>query len=216
MIARPPRIYGIADAATVGLARLDTVVAEMADAGVRWIQIRAKMPAGPPPPDDRLYRTLDRCLASLAGFDVSLWINDRVDLAALLPFAGLHLGQDDLPPRSARELIGERAWIGRSTHTPDQVREADRDPAVDMVAFGPVFSTRSKKGSGAAVGLRGLRGARESTRKPLVAIGGIDETTIADVLDAGADSVAMIGAICRGDVGANCRRLEQAAKGARV
>ncbi len=208
---RPPRIYAIADAGALGPARLGPAVAEIARAGVRWIQVRAKAIA-----DGELFRRVEECHRAAARADCQLWMDDRADLAALFPFRGLHLGQTDLPPAAARAVVGDGVWIGRSTHDPEQLRRADADPAVDVVAYGPVFPTRSKRSPERAVGLRGLRAARSLTRKPLVAIGGIDADNLGAVLDTGADSAAMIGAICHGDIGANCRRLLQAASGVRA
>jgi shikimate kinase len=134
-------------------------------------------------------------------------MNDRPDLAALYGLPGVHLGQDDLPPAAARATVGDGCWIGLSTHDPAQVAAADADPEVDVVALGPIFATRHKDDPDAVVGLDGLRRAREATAKPLVAIGGIGERNLLEVLDAGADSAALLGAVCDGDLGANCRRL---------
>ena len=130
------------------------------------------------------------------------------------PFAGVHLGQHDLPPREARRLLPARVVIGRSTHDREQLLEADRDDAVDWVAIGPVFPTTGKDDPDPVVGLDRLRELRALTTKPLVAIGGIDATNIADVLAAGADSAAVISAACAGDVGESCRRLVAAARSA--
>ncbi len=120
---------------------------------------------------------------------------------------GLHLGQDDLPPAAARPLVGPEVWIGRSTHDPAQVVGAEADPEVDVIAFGPIFPTSGKERPDPPVGLAGLRQARATTGKPLVAIGGIYAGNIAEVLAAGADCAAVLGAVCRGDVRHNCREL---------
>ncbi len=203
----PPPIYAIADAETLAPRSLAEGAAEMAAAGVRWIQLRAKRL-----PDRVFYAEAAAACERVRGSGARLWIDDRADLAALLPVAGLHLGQRDLPPAAARAVVGGEVWIGRSTHDLEQLREADRDPEVDLVAFGPIFSTASKPDPDRMVGLEGLRRARPLTAKPLVAIGGIDAGNVAEVLACGADSAAMIGALCRGDVAANCRRLLRAAE----
>jgi thiamine-phosphate pyrophosphorylase len=174
----------------------------MVGAGVRWIQIRAKSAF-----DDELVAGLEACCRALEGSEAEIWVNDRPDLARLFPVAGVHLGQDDLEPEAARRVVGPRKMIGRSTHNEGQLREADADSAVDVIAIGPVYPTASKENPEEIVGLEGLRRARLLTRKPLVAIGGIDEHNLSDVLEAGADSVAMVGAVCHGDIEANCRRL---------
>jgi thiamine-phosphate pyrophosphorylase len=175
----------------------------MAESGVRWIQIRAKSL-----PDRVLQSEVERSVEALESFDCDLWINDRADLAALYPVSGLHLGQDDLPPGAARTVVGESVWLGASTHSIEQVRRAAADPEVDVMAVGPVFSTTSKAMAGEPAGLDLVRRARGLTDKPLVAIGGIELETAPEVLEAGADSVAVIGALCRGSLEANLRHWE--------
>lgn len=197
-----PPVYAIADAESLAPRPLPDAVAAMAATGVGWIQLRAKAL-----PDDELFRQAEACSEAVAGSGAALWVDDRADVAALCGAAGVHLGQGDLPPEAARLVVGEGVRIGRSTHHEAQVEEADRDPQVDVIAFGPVFATGSKKDPEPVVGLDGLRRARRLTGKPLVAIGGIDAERLAAVLEAGADTAAMIGAVCSGDVTANCRRL---------
>jgi thiamine-phosphate pyrophosphorylase len=107
---------------------------------------------------------------------------------------GVHVGQDDLPVESARALLGPGKLIGYSTHDLEQVREADSSSA-DYVAFGPIFATVSKENPDPVVGLGGLREARRATQKPLVAIGGITLENVRAVIEAGADSVAVIRAL---------------------
>jgi thiamine-phosphate pyrophosphorylase len=118
-------------------------------------------------------------------------VNDRADVA-MLAHAGLHVGQEDLPPTAARRLIGPQATLGFSTHNADQMRAAAAEP-VDYVAFGPVFATASKQRPDPTTGLDRLREIRSLTGRPLVAIGGITRTTAPGVWQAGADSVAIIG-----------------------
>lgn len=118
-----------------------------------------------------------------------LIVNDRADVAYLLN-AGLHLGQDDLPPGAARKLI-INSPLGLSTHNEGQLRNAIAEPA-DYLALGPIFETRSKNNPDPVVGLEELRRLRAMTDRPLVAIGGITRETAATVLAAGADAVAVI------------------------
>ncbi len=118
-------------------------------------------------------------------------VDDRADIAMLLE-AGVHLGQDDLPPRDARRLLGSDAVIGFSSHNPAQVCAAGGEP-VDYLAFGPVFSTGSKRNPDPVTGVEGLKGCRALIDQPLVAIGGITRDTAPAVWAAGADSVAVIG-----------------------
>jgi thiamine-phosphate pyrophosphorylase len=211
---RPPRIYAIADAEALGSTPLPDAVAAMAEAGVRWIQVRGKRLSG----RDLAY-ALEGCCRAVEGTGADLWVDDRADLAALYPVAGLHVGQTDLPPAAARTVVGEAKWIGLSTHNEEQLAAADEDPEVDVVAVGPVFPTASKERPDPVVGLDFVRRARARTAKPLVAIGGIDAGNVAGVLAAGADAAVVLGAICRGgrggrgDVRASCLRLLEAAGG---
>ena len=120
----------------------------------------------------------------------ALVVNDRADFAMLLE-AGLHVGQDDLPPRDARRLMGPDASIGFSSHNVNQLCAAGGEP-VDYVALGPVFSTASKLNPDPVTGVEEIRRCRSLIEKPLVAIGGITQENALDVLRAGADSVAVI------------------------
>jgi len=122
---------------------------------------------------------------------VTLIMNDRADLCLAAEFNGVHVGQDDLSLEGARAVIGPGRILGASTHNLDQLREADAGPA-DYIAFGPVFKTSSKQNPDPLVGLDGIRAARAATKKPLVAIGGITRANARSVIDAGADSVAVI------------------------
>ena len=122
---------------------------------------------------------------------VRLIMNDRADLCLAADFGGVHIGQDDLSAESVRKIIGPDRWLGVSTHNPQQLREADLTSA-DYLAIGPVFATSSKERPDPVVGLEGVRRARALTRKPLVAIGGITRANAASVVEAGADSVAVI------------------------
>ncbi len=128
--------------------------------------------------------------------EIKLIMNDRADLCLISEFDGVHVGQDDLSPESVRRIIGDGRWLGVSTHNPEQVQEADRTSA-DYLAIGPVFSTSSKDRPDPVVGLAGVRRARQLTGKPLVAIGGITRANAASVIEAGADSVAVISDLLR-------------------
>ncbi len=207
MTPQPPPLYVLADAEALAPRSLPAAVAEMAAAGLGWIQVRAKRLAG-----GELYRLLEACCRSLEGSGAALWVDDRVDLAALLPVAGVHVGQRDLPPAAARRVVGPDRWVGQSTHDEGQLAAADADPEVDVVALGPIFATTGKAAPDPVVGIERLRRARRLTAKPLVAIGGIDAGNVGRVLEAGADAAAVLGAVCRaGDLGAACRRLLAAA-----
>jgi thiamine-phosphate pyrophosphorylase len=127
---------------------------------------------------------------------IRLIMNDRADLCLAAKFDGVHVGQDDLSPESVRKIIGPDRWLGVSTHNHEQLAEADKTSA-DYLAIGPVFATSSKEKPDPVVGLEGVRRARELTRKPLVAIGGITRANAASVIAAGADSVAVISDLVR-------------------
>ena len=131
-------------------------------------------------------RIAELCVAAGAIFV----INDRADIAALLNVA-LHLGQDDLWPSEARNVLPPASLVGFSTHNEEQLRSADKQP-VDYLAIGPIFATASKDNPDPVVGVNELRRLRAITTKPLVAIGGISRATAKDVLRSGADSVAVI------------------------
>ena len=131
-------------------------------------------------------RVAGLCLAHGALFIV----NDRADYAKMLG-AGVHLGQDDLPPRAARQLLGDDAVIGYSTHNVEQLRAAASEP-VDYVALGPIFGTASKRNPDPAVGVGNLKEWRSLVTQPLVAIGGITRENARSVIEAGADSVAVV------------------------
>jgi thiamine-phosphate pyrophosphorylase len=155
------------------------------EAGARIVQLRHKGPFLRP-----VYE-LAIVMAQLAReFGALFIVNDRADIAALTG-AGLHLGQDDVPPLEARRIVGEAAVVGFSTHNEAQLRAAESQP-VDYLALGPIFPTLSKDNPDPVVGLEGLRRLRGLTNRPLVAIGGITRQNAAQVLEAGADSVAVI------------------------
>lgn len=155
--------------------------------GATLIQLREKQLA-----PREFYREAEEALRVARSCGARLIINDRVDIALALSADGIHLGQDDLPPETARELLGERAIIGFSTHNVEQAKVAARLP-VDYIAIGPIFETTSKEKPDPVVGLDGLRRVRQIVGEiPLVAIGGIRRESIVEVLAAGADSVAVI------------------------
>lgn len=163
----------------------------MADGGIRWIQIRAKNTSG-----TAFYDLVERSLELLAGSEAKLWIDDRVDIAALLPVYGVHVGQRDLPPAAARAVLGPGCKIGFSTHDEKQLAAAQEHRDVDLLATGPIFDTVSKAQPDPSIGLDRLRAFRRQTTKALVAIGGINLERLRGVLEAGADSAVVLGAAC--------------------
>lgn len=196
-----PRLYAIIDPAQTGGGTVLEVAEILLDAGVRLIQYRDKGR-----PSRELFSISLEMARSVRRAGGTLIVNDRADVALAAAADGVHLGQDDLPVALARRVTATGAkLIGCSAHTFAQVREAEEWP-VDYIAFGPVFATRSKAEPDPVVGLEGLRAARQATSKPLVAIGGITLDTARPVLEAGADSVAVIGDLLRcTDIGARAR-----------
>jgi len=181
-----PRLYAIADAGSFpDSAALCRFAQELVAGGVTLVQYRNKSGRA------RLMLEQARELKRVLPESVCLVMNDRADVCLAADYAGLHVGQDDLSPTAARLVIGPDRWLGVSTHSPEQLREADDSPA-DYVAIGPVFATLSKEKPDPVVGLEGVRRARQLTRKPLVAIGGITRQNARSVIEAGADSVAVI------------------------
>lgn len=130
---------------------------------------------------------------------VSFFVNDRFDLALAAQADGVHLGQDDLPPRRVPLRLRARLQIGRSTHSIDQVRRAREEP-IDYLAFGPIFATGSKDSADAPRGMDQLAIAVNAARPlPVVAIGGISRENAAGVVRAGAAGIAVISAIASAD-----------------
>jgi thiamine-phosphate pyrophosphorylase len=184
-----PRLYAIIDPAQGAGRSSGEIAAALVAAGVRLIQLRDKRASS-----RELCASAQRVAELVCKADGIFILNDRADVARTVDADGVHVGQDDLPVESARALLGPGKLIGYSTHVLEQVREADCSTA-DYIAFGPIFATASKENPDPVVGLRGLREARRATRKPLVAIGGITLGNARAVIEAGADSVAVIHAL---------------------
>jgi thiamine-phosphate pyrophosphorylase len=187
---RLSRLYAIIDRATLDARNMPVTefASELRDAGVRLLQYRDKVNG----PQEILWAA-EQISAVFKGVDASLILNDRADLAALAGW-GVHVGQDDLSPADARLLINQPKIVGVSTHSDDQVILADASDA-DYIAIGPVFATSTKQDASPAVGMEGVRRARALTSKLIVAIGGITRENARSVINAGADSVAVIGGL---------------------
>jgi thiamine-phosphate pyrophosphorylase len=186
-----PNFYAILDAGL--LSRLGIDIADFAreirDAGVRLVQYRDKGAA-----PQMALRNAETIRDVFRDSDCLLVMNDRADLAVLAGWDGVHVGQNDLAPEDARTVVGAAKWVGVSTHTEEQVRRADLNCA-DYVAVGPVFATGTKLDAEPVIGLAGVSVARSLTKKTIVAIGGITHENARSVIDAGADSVAIISAL---------------------
>ena len=184
-----PRIYPITDRSISGLSHLEQV-RRLVEGGATFIQLRDKHASG-----GEFYDAALEVVRFARERGIRIIINDRVDVALASGAYGVHLGQDDLPPKEARRLLGPDAIVGYSTHSFEQARKALQFP-VDYLAIGPLFSTSTKDKPDPTVGLDGLSAVRSVTSGiPLVAIGGISRESATNVLQAGADSVAIISAL---------------------
>jgi thiamine-phosphate pyrophosphorylase len=185
-----PKLYAIVDVSCFA-APLRTTQAivdyakDLAVGGATLIQYRNKVGT------TREMLSHAREIRRALGDNVTLLMNDRADICIAAGYQGVHVGQEDLSPEGARMVIGPERMLGVSTHSLEQLQQANAGPA-DYIAFGPVFGTTSKRNPDPVVGLEGIRAARAATKKPIVAIGGITRANARSVIDAGADSVAVI------------------------
>lgn len=184
-----PPVYPITDVRLSGLSHLEQVK-RLIEGGATFVQLREKHASS-----REFYEQAVQCIAFARQRGVKIIINDRVDIALMSDADGVHLGQDDKPPKAARGILGAKKIIGYSTHSVEQALEA-ASLGVDYIAIGPIFETNTKADADPVVGLEGIAAVRAAIGDvPLIAIGGIDETNIAAVLGSGADSVALISAI---------------------
>ncbi len=185
-----PPLYVILDAAL--LTTSESVVAKkLLDAGVRLFQYRNKRGSS-----RELLQASSVLAAELIPAGATFFVNDRPDVAYLAGASGVHIGQHDLPVPESRAVLGPGKWIGISTHNLEQFRAAAATDA-DYIALGPIFATISKANPDPVVGTAMIREARKLTAKPIVAICGITLERAKEVLEAGADSVAVISDILR-------------------
>jgi len=185
-------LYAIIDSEAIGSRRHIEVAEELIRGGAKVIQLRDKS-------RDKSERlSITQGLRDLCSQHSVLFIvNDYIGLALATDADGLHLGQKDLPVSVARRLLPIDKLIGCSVNTVDQATKAQSDGA-DYIAVGSIYPTSSKEGA-VVVGLEGLRQIKQVVSLPVVAIGGINRDNVAEVLDAGADSVAVISAILKTD-----------------
>lgn len=184
-------LYIILDPSVNPQQPLVEVLMAAAEAGASLFQYRNKIAAMK---DAYVEALLLRQAAAKAG--VLFIVNDRCDLALAVDADGVHLGQEDLPLHLARKVMGPDKLIGISTHNPDQVREATTGKP-DYLGFGPIFKPGSKQDHDPVVGLEGLRAMRRLTSLPVFAIGGIHIEQAEELIQAGANGVAVISAILK-------------------
>jgi thiamine-phosphate pyrophosphorylase len=186
-----PRLYPIVDEGLLRLrgVALGQVAEELKAAGVALVQYRNKVSE-----PDAILREASVIWEVFDGSGCRLMMNDHAHLVKPAGFGGVHVGQGDMSPEEARRVVGAKRWVGTSTHNDEQVRVANETDA-DYIAVGPVFATGTKLDAEPVIGLDGVRRARALTTKPIVAIGGITRENARSVIDAGADSVAVISAL---------------------
>jgi thiamine-phosphate pyrophosphorylase len=195
-----PRLYVILDAALLKIPAKECAKT-LVDAGVRLIQYRNKRASG-----RDLFETARELATLLNPLGVQFIVNDRADVAALVGAGGVHVGQEDLGVEQAREVVGDGKWVGISTHNARQFRMALQTSA-DYIAVGPVFATGSKENPDPVVGVGLVRETRGITDRPIVGIGGITLEQSAEVIEAGANSVAVISDILGAeDIGKRARQ----------
>jgi thiamine-phosphate pyrophosphorylase len=182
-------LYLILDPAVAGSRSLADITSTALDAGVRLFQLRMKTPH-----TGEFYDLAARLVQLVRTGGGTFIVNDRVDVALAVGADGVHLGQEDLPLADARSILGPGKLIGVSTHNLNQALEAEAGGA-DYIGFGPIFPTSTKEHPDPVVGITGLCEVRAKVRIPIVAIGGINVSNIADVRAAGADCCAVVSAV---------------------
>jgi len=183
-------LYVILDAALLTVPETDCAQ-ELATAGVRLLQYRNKRASA-----RELFETSKKLLLLLSPLGVSLVVNDRPDVAAVAGANGVHVGQEDLGVEEVRRVVGAEKLVGVSTHNLEQFERAAAS-SVDYIAVGPIFTTGTKSNLDPVVGTQFIREVRPLTDKPIVAIGGITLQRAPEIIESGADSVAVISDILR-------------------
>lgn len=183
-------LYLVTDRALCGHRTVEEVVLMALRGGAACIQLREKDLS-----TRDFVEEAQRIKAMMAPFRAFLIINDRIDVALAVGADGVHIGQRDMPCEIARKLMGPRAMIGLSVETWEDVERAEALD-IDYLGVSPVFETPTKTDTKGHWGLEGLSRIRAATRRPLVAIGGLNASNAADVIRAGADSIAVVSAIC--------------------
>lgn len=168
-------------------------IREAIEGGTRLIQYRDKgRPRG------EMYEIARRLREMTCTRDVTLIINDELDLAMAVEADGVHLGQDDFPVQMARKLLGENTIIGLSTHNLEQAMDAERE-RIDYIGLGPIFETKTKLSKNPALGIEAIASVSAKVSLPIYAIGGIQRSHILKILSAGADGVAVSSALAGAD-----------------
>ena len=180
-----PRLYVILDAALLTVPETECAQ-ELAAAGVRLLQYRNKRASA-----RELFESSRKLISALSSQGASLVVNDRPDVAALAGANGVHVGQEDLGVEEARSVVGPDKLVGVSTHNVEQFQRAAASSA-DYIGVGPIFATGTKANPDPVVGVQFIRKVRPLTDKPIVAIGGVTLQRTPEIIESGADSVAVI------------------------
>jgi thiamine-phosphate pyrophosphorylase len=180
-----PRLYVILDAALLTVPETECAQ-RLAAAGVRLLQYRNKQASA-----RELFESSKRLSCLLVPQGVTFVVNDRADVAAAAEASGVHVGQEDLGAEEARLVVGAARFVGASTHNLEQFQRAAASSA-DYIAVGPIFATGTKSNPDPVVGTQFIRSVRPITDKPIVAIGGITLERAPEIIESGADSVAVI------------------------
>ncbi len=159
------------------------------EGGVRAVQLREK-----DLPIRELLLLAQKMRAITREFNAKLFINDRVDIAVAVDADGVHLGHESMPPDAVRKIVGKKMLVGVSTHTHAEAIAAEKGGA-DFITFGPLFDTPSKRQYGAPAGIDALRAVKPQIGVPVFGLGGIKPENLRDVMNAGADGIAMISAV---------------------
>ncbi len=193
------RLYLITDTAASGLSHIEAVRMAIS-AGVKTIQLREKLLS-----KKDIYKTAVTIRSLTLRYGATFIMNDYIDIALAVDADGVHLGQDDMPVKEARKIIGRNKIIGVSTHSLKQAVAAQASGA-DYIGFGPIFKT-STKNAGEPKGIASLKKIREEIDIPIAAIGGINYNNAPEVLNNGADAIAVASGILSGDIKENIKRF---------
>jgi thiamine-phosphate pyrophosphorylase len=197
-------LYFVTDRGLCGKKSLEEVVIQAVKGGAAYVQLREKDVS------TRFFvEEAKRIKKLLEQYRAPLIINDRVDVALACGAEGVHIGQEDMPYEIVRKLMGQKAIIGLSVETWKDVK-ASQKMDVNYIGVSPVFSTPTKTDTKGAWGMEGLAKIKAFSRHPLVAIGGINEFNVREVVKAGADCIAVVSAICASpDSEAAARRINE-------
>jgi thiamine-phosphate pyrophosphorylase len=197
LFSKNRRLYLITDTAASGLTHIEAVRMAIS-AGINTIQLREKLLS-----KKNIYKEALAIRTLTLQYGVTFIVNDHIDIALAVDADGVHLGQDDMPVKEARKIIGRRKIIGVSTHSMKQAVDAEASGA-DYIGFGPVFKTFTKD-AGEPKGIALLKKIREQINIPITAIGGINHDNALEVLNNGADAIAVASGILSGDIKENIK-----------